>query len=73
MEKSVWRLGPEGETEVPEIIIVSDTVESTYMDLDGKSHRERAEAKISGREREVPGEEGEEIQSPKRKVIRMES
>ena len=49
--KSAWRLGPEGKTEVPEIVIVSDAVESTYVDLDGKSRRERAEAKISGRER----------------------
>ena len=43
------------------------------MDLDGKSHREHAEAKISRREREAPDEEGEEIKSPKRKVIRVES
>ena len=27
--------GPEGESEVPEIIIVSDAVESTFVDLDG--------------------------------------
>ena len=50
-----WR--PEGETEVPEIIIVSDAVESTYVDFDGRSHREQARATISRREREVPGEE----------------
>ena len=42
------RLEPEGEAEVPEIIIVSDAVEG-------------------------PNEEGEEIKSPKRKVIRVES
>ena len=46
---------------MPEIIIVSDAVESTDVDLDGKSHREQAEAKLSRREREVPGEDGEEI------------
>ena len=46
-EKSAWRLEPEEETEVPEIIIVSDAVESTHVDLDGRSHREQAEAKIS--------------------------
>ena len=33
MEKRAWRLEPEGETEVPEIIIVSDAVESTFVDL----------------------------------------
>ena len=72
MGKSAWRLEPEGETEVPEIIIVSGAVQSIYVDLDGKSHREQAETNISRREREVPGEEGEEIKSPKRKVIRVE-
>ena len=46
---------------MPEISIVSDAVERTYVDLEGKSHREQAEAKISRREREAPGEEGEEI------------
>ena len=29
MEESEWRLEPEGEAEVPEIIIVSDAVEGT--------------------------------------------
>ena len=48
-------------------------VESTYVDLDGKSHREQAEAKICRREREVPGEEGEEIKNQRRKVIGVES
>ena len=59
--EEAWRLEPEGETEVPEIIIVSDAVESSKVDLDGKSHHEQAEAIILRREREVPGEEGQEI------------
>ena len=42
----------EGEAEVPEIIVVSDAVESTFVDLDGKSRCEQVEAKLSGRERE---------------------
>ena len=46
---------------MPEIIIVSGAVESTNVDLDGKSHRDQAEDRISRREREVPCEEGEEI------------
>ena len=41
----------EAGAEVPEIIIVSDAVESTFVDLDGKSRREQVEAKFSGRER----------------------
>ena len=51
-----------------ENIIVSDAVE----DLDCKSRREQAEAKLSWRGREMLNE-GEEIGSPKRKVIRVES
>ena len=70
--KNAWRLEPEGEAEVPEIIIVSDAVESTNVELDGKSRSEQAEERSSDREREVPGEEGEEIKSPKGKVIRVE-
>ena len=45
------RLAPEGEAEVPEIIIVSDAVEGTFLDLDGESRREQVEAKLSRRER----------------------
>ena len=77
MEESEWRLEPEGEAEVLDIIIVSDAVEGTFVDLDGESRCEQVEAKLSTRERErkkkVPSEEGEEIKSPKRKVIGVES
>ena len=73
MEESEWRLEPEGEAEVPEIIIVSNAVQSTNVDLGGKSRREQAEERSFRREREVPGEEGEEVKSRKRKVIRVES
>ena len=67
-----WRLEPGGEAEVPEINIVSDAVEGTPVDLDGESRHEQVEAKLSRREREMLNE-GEEIRSPKRKVIRVES
>ena len=72
MEDGEWRLEPEGEAEVPEIIIVSDAVEGTLVDLDGESRHEQVEAKLSRRGREILNE-GEEIRSPKRKVIRVES
>ena len=62
---------PEGEAEVSEIIIVSDAV-VTFVDLDGESRREQVEPKLSRREREMLNE-GEEIRSPKKKVIRVES
>ena len=73
MEESEWRLEPEGEAKVPEIIIVSDAVEGTFVDLDCESRSEQVEAKLSRREREAPSEEGEEIKSQKRKVIGVES
>ena len=72
MEESEWRLEPEGEAEVPEIIIVSDAVEGTFVDLDGESRHEQVEAKLSRRGREMLNE-GEEVRSPKRKVVRVES
>ena len=56
MEESGWRLEPEGEAVVPEVIIVSDAVESTFVDLEGKSRREQVEAKLSRRERKHPTE-----------------
>ena len=57
---------------MPEIIIVSGAVEGTFVYLDGESCVEQAEAKHSRRGREILIE-GEEIKSPKRKVIRLES
>ena len=52
LENGEWRLEPEGEAEVPEIIIVSDAVEGTPVDLDGESRHEHVEAKLSRRGRE---------------------
>ena len=43
------------------------------MDLDGKSHREHAEAKISRREEKHQTKRVKRIKSPKRKVIQVES
>ena len=72
-EESTWRLEPEGEAEVPETFIVSGVVEGTYVDLNGKGHHGQGKAKNHRRQSGVPGEEGEEIKSPKRKVIRVDS
>ena len=49
---SEWRLESEGEAEVPEIIIVSDAMEGTFVDLDGERRREQVDAKLSRRKRE---------------------
>ena len=53
-ENGEWRLEPEGDAEVPEIIIVSDAVEGTPVDLDGERRHEHVEAKLSRRGRERP-------------------
>ena len=52
MEDGEWRLEPEGEAEVLEIITVSDAVEGTPVDLDGESRHEQVEAKLSREEEE---------------------
>ena len=62
-EGSEWRLEPEREAGVPEIIIVSDAMEGTFVDLDGESRREKAEAKLFRREREAPSEDEKESDS----------
>ena len=72
LENGEWRLEPAGEAEVPEIFIVSDAVEGTFVDLDGESRHEHVEAKVSRRGREMLNDD-EEIRSPKRKIIRVES
>ena len=58
---------------MPETTTMSDAVESTFVDLDGESRLEQEEARLCTGEREAPCEGGEEIESPKRKVIRVES
>ena len=68
-----WRLEPEGETETPETKALWNSVEGVPGYPDGEGRHERVQVKSSRRESEVPGEEGEEVKSPKRKVIRVES
>ena len=50
------RLEPKCEAEVPEIIIVSDAVEGTFVNLDGKSLQEEQKGKYQ-REWKRPKEE----------------
>ena len=73
-EKDGWRLEPEGEAETPDVEVLWNEAEGVPANPDGESHHEGAQAKSTIREREAPGEEGEEINnSPKRKVFRMET
>ena len=53
--------------------VVADGVEGIYVDLNGEFHHERGQVKHHRSQSDVPGEEGEEIKSPKRKIIRAES
>ena len=50
-------------------IVLSKSVLGTFADMDGKSRNEQVEAKLSRRGRKILNE-GEEIRSPKRNVIR---
>ena len=80
-EKEVWRLEPEGEAENPEVTVLGNEAEGVSVNPEGESRHEQIRAKTSRKEREMerqvgriaPSEEGAEIQSPKRKVIRIES
>ena len=51
MEKSASRLELEGEAEVPEIITMSDAVESTKVDLDGRKPPRTGRRKIFEKEK----------------------
>ena len=70
--EDVWRLEPEGETETLETKVFWNGVEGVPGCPDGEGHHEREQVKSSRRESEAPGEEGEEVERPKRKVIRVE-
>ena len=72
-EEDGWRLEPEEETETPETIVLWNEVEGVPVNPDCESRRERVQAKSSRRDSETPGEVGEEVKSPKRKVIWVES
>ena len=72
-EEDGWRLEPEGETETPETIVCWNEVEGVTVHPDVEGRYERIQAKSSRREIEAPGEEGEEVKSPRRKVIRVET
>ena len=72
-EEDAWRLEPEGETEVPETVIVADEVEGTHVDSNGEGHHGRGKVKNHRSQSGVPGKECEETKSPKRKVIRVDS
>ena len=71
--EDAWRLQPEGETETLETKVVSNGVEGVHVDPNGEGCHEREQVKNSRRPSEAAGEEGEEIKSPKRKIIRVES
>ena len=45
VDAAAVRLEPKGEAEVPEIIIVSDAMDGTFVDLDGKSYHDMHEEK----------------------------
>ena len=53
--------------------MVSHGVEGANVDPKGEGRHERVQVKNSRRQTEAQGEEGEEIKSPKRKIIQVES
>ena len=56
-----------------EIRVVADGVEGIHVHLNCEGHQERGQVKHHRSQSDAPWEKGEEIKSPKRKVIRAES
>ena len=73
MKESEWRLEPEEEAEVPEIISVSDAVESTNVDLMAKAAANRPKKDLPEEKDKHLAKGREEIKGKKRKVTRVES
>ena len=81
----MWRLKPEGEAERPEATVPWNEAEGCSVNPEGEGRHEQVRAKITRKEKEnqakmeekvdgeAASEEGAELQSPKRKVIRVES
>ena len=67
-EESEWRLEPEGEAKVPEIIIVSDAVEGTFVDLDGKSLQEEQKEKHQRKWKRSKGVDRTEIEKGREEI-----
>ena len=53
---------------MPETRVVADGVEGIYVDLNGEGHQERGQVKNNRSQSDVPGEEGEDIGSLKKKL-----
>ena len=80
----MWRLEPEGDVE-PEAVGVGSEVKGFSVNPEGESRHRHLRAKIARKERDnqtrmekkangkALWDEGAEVQSPKRKVIRVES
>ena len=71
-EEDAWRLEPEGETAVPETVIVADEVEGIYVDSNGEAPHGRGKSQKSQKSKWRARRGRGRIKSPKRKVIRLE-
>ena len=67
-EESTWRLEPEGETEVLEIIIVSDAVKGTKVDLDGKGHQMKRMKEIPQKWRQPKAADRNEMRKEEKRL-----
>ena len=84
-EKEVWRLEPEGEAERPEATVPENGVEGVSVNPESELRHGQVRTKMARKDREnqtqmeekvdgvAPGDEGAQVQSPKRKVIRVGS
>ena len=84
-EKEVWSLEPEGDAEKPGAIGLASEVTGISVNPEGGDHHRRARTKMARMDREnqtksekeanrnAPQEGRAKVQSPKRKVVRVES
>ena len=65
------RLEPKGEADVPEIIIVSDAVEGTFVNLDGKSLQEEQKGKYQREWKRSKGVDRNEMRKEEKFKVRI--
>ena len=67
-EECTWRLEPQGETEVPNIIIVSDAVGGTKVDPDGEGHGRKRMKDITKKRKQPKGADWAEMSKEEEKL-----
>ena len=68
VDAAAGRLQPKGEAKVPEVIIVSDAVEGTFVDLDGRSLHEEQKGKQPRKWKRLKGVDWTEMRKEEKRL-----